>query len=59
MYEVFATITDKFGSRVVPTGDGSLSRDIAENLMMRRMIQNPETPFFVQFVPSEDYFNGF
>lgn len=50
MYEVFATITDEFGTRVIPTGDGSLNQNIAENLMMRRMIQNPETPFFVEFV---------
>ena len=59
MYEVFATITDEFGSRVVPTGDGALSRVTAENLMMRRMIENPETRFFVDFVSPEDYFHAY
>jgi hypothetical protein len=59
MYEVFATITDKFGSRVVSTGDGALSRVTAENLMMRRMIENPETRFFVDCVPPEDYFHAY
>ena len=59
MYEVFATITDEFGSRVVSTGDGALSRVTAENLMMRRMIENPETRFFVDFIPSEDYFHAY
>jgi hypothetical protein len=59
MYEVFAAITDELGSRVIPTGDGSLNRDIAENLMMRRMIQYPETRFFIDFVPSEDYFHAY
>lgn len=59
MYEVFASVTNEHGTRIFPTGDGSINRDIAENLMMRRMIENPETRFFVDFVPSEDYFNAY
>jgi hypothetical protein len=59
MYEVFASVTNEHGTRIFPTGDGSINENVAENLMMCRMIQNPEIEFFVEFVPSEDYFNAY
>ena len=59
MYEVFAIISDELGTRTIPTGDGALSQSTAENFMMRHMIENPETRFFVDFVPSEDYFHAY
>lgn len=59
MYEVFAVITDDLGTRSVPTGDGSNRRSFAEALMMERMLENPETRFFVDYVPSEDEFNAY
>jgi hypothetical protein len=59
MYEVFASVTNEHGTRIFPTGDGSINENVAENLMMRRMIQNPENDFFIEFVPSEDYFNAY
>lgn len=59
MYEVFASVTNEHGTRIFPTGDGSINENVAENLMMCRMIQNPKIEFFVEFVPSEDYFNAY
>lgn len=59
MYEVFATITDEFGTRCNPTGDGSPNRHVAENLMLRRMIQSPTILFHVDYVPSKDEFNAY
>lgn len=59
MWEVFAFVSDELGDRTVPTGDGSINRGVAENLMLRRMIQNPSTKFFVDYVPSPDEFNAY
>lgn len=59
MYEVFAVISDEHGRRYVPTGDGSVNRNIAENQMLKRMFQEPTTEFFVQYVPAEDEWNAY
>lgn len=59
MYEVFAVISDEHGSRSFPTGEGSVNRSVAENLMLKRMIKHPTFDFFVQFVPAEDEFNAY
>lgn len=59
MYEVFATITDELGTRCIPTGEGSVHRNVAENLMVRRMIKHPTVLFHVDYVPSEDEFNAY
>jgi len=57
MYEVFAVITDEHGTRSVPTGDGSNNLAFAENLMLQRMIEEPDTKFFVEYVPFQDQWN--
>jgi hypothetical protein len=59
MYEVFAVITDSLGTRMVPTGDGSVNRQIAENLLLRRMTAEPTTEFFLNYVPSPDEWNAY
>jgi hypothetical protein len=59
MYEVFATITDEHGTRCFPTGEGSVNRNVAENLMLRRMMKHPAVCFHVEYVPSEDEFNAY
>lgn len=59
MFEVLAIITDELGTRTVPTGDGSINRGIAENLMLRRMIAEPTIPFYVEYIPPEDEFNAY
>lgn len=59
MYEVFAVRTDEHGSRYVPTGDGSVNRNVAENLMLQRMIAEPTVQFFVEYTTPEDYFHAY
>jgi hypothetical protein len=59
MYEVFAVITDEHGTRYVPTGDGSLHRTVAENLMLKRMMSQPTVQFFIEYTQSEDQFNAY
>jgi hypothetical protein len=59
MYEVFALITDEHGSRYFPTGDGSMHRTVAENLMLKRMMAHPKVQFFIEYTQSEDEFNAY
>ena len=59
MYTVFAIITDELGTRVVSTGDRSNKRFLAESSMMERMLEEPQTEFFVEYVPWRDEFNAY
>ena len=59
MYCVFATITDKLGTRSVPTGEGAREVTRAENLLLGRMIKDPETVYYLSWVDSEDAFNAY
>lgn len=59
MYEVFALISDEHGTRYVPTGDGSINRAVAENLMLKRMRSHPTDQFFIEYTQSEDQFNAY
>ena len=59
MFEIFCLIEDELGSRSCPTGDGHELRNIAENKMLQKMIKEPTLKFYIEFIPTEDYFNAF
>ena len=58
MFEVFAIIETEEGTHSVPTGVGSVNRNVAENLMLSLMIEHPAVRFFVDYVPPEDAWNA-
>ena len=58
MYEIMAIITDHLGSRPVPTGLGSINRNVAENLMLKQMIADPTIPFYIYYNQSQDEWNA-
>ncbi len=59
MYEVFSTIHDDYGTRVVPTGKSAFLEVTAYEIMERMKAHYPEDWFHVEWVPSADAWNQY
>ena len=59
MWEILSIITDKFGNRVVPTGDGSINRNIIEEKLPEWERKFPKHQFFIEWTLSEDEWNAY
>lgn len=57
MYEIFASITDEFGSRSGTTGRGFYSESSAYKELEVMQKSEPDCDFYVEYVPAEDEWN--
>ena len=57
MFEIFASITDEFGSRSGTTGRGFYSESSAYKEMEIMQKSEPDCDFYVEYVPSGDEWN--
>lgn len=55
MYEVWSTISDEYGTRVVPTGQGSVYYDKAESILKEYKKKYPKEHFYIERVQPEDW----
>ena len=59
MFELYCTLTDELGSRVVPTGHAFHDEIAAEHCQARLSAAYPENRIWVEFVPAQDAWNGY
>lgn len=59
MYEIFCTITDELGSRVVPTGHAHYLEVVADGKAEELKRIYPKNDFWVEWVPAADAWNGY
>ena len=59
MYEIFSIISDEYGTRTVPTGYASFLESSAYDEMNVMQKTQPETTFYVEYVPSSDEWNAY
>jgi hypothetical protein len=57
MYEIFASITDEFGSRSGTTGRGFYTETAAYDEMKVMQKYDKDCDFYVEYVPAEDEWN--
>lgn len=55
MYEIFSTISDEYGVRDVPTGQGSINANIANGILDEFKQKYPKVYFYVEWVQPEDW----
>ena len=59
MYEIFASITDEYGSRSVSTGRGFFLETSAYDEMKVMQKYDKDCDFYVEYVPAEDEWNSY
>jgi hypothetical protein len=57
MYEIFASITDEYGSRSVPTGRRFFLETSAYDGMKVMQKYDKDCDFYVEYVPAGDEWN--
>ena len=59
MYEIFCTLTDELGSRVVPTGHAAYLEVVAHDKLDTLQRSYPDEELWVEFVPASDSWNSY
>lgn len=55
MFEIYSTISDEYGVRDVPTGQGSINANVAERILNKFKKEYPNDSFYIEWVPPEDW----
>ena len=59
MFEVFCVLTDEYGTRNGPTGEGSHSETIAYEQMAKLKRYHPDAHFYVEWVAPQDWAHAY
>jgi hypothetical protein len=59
MFEVFSVISDEYGTRSNPTGQGAFLEVVAYDLMAEMQRQYPDCDFYVEWVAPQDWAHAY
>jgi hypothetical protein len=55
MFEIYSTISDEYGIRDVPTGQGSINHNKAVSILEQYKKKYPTHTFYIEWVAPEDW----